>query len=201
MKWIGLTGGIASGKSTVAGLLQKNGYVVVDADVIARDVVARGSVGLKKVIDTFGRIYLKEDGELDRKKLGQLIFDNSEKRLELERIIHPLVQEKVKEIRAELEKKGTQIAFYDVPLLFEKKLQSQFDATVVVACSSHVQMERLMRRNGLSKSAAAARIGSQLPIMDKAMEADYVIWNDGALKDLEFEVSEFLKKLATLPTP
>lgn len=198
MKWIGLTGGIASGKSTVAELLQKNGYVVVDADVIAHDVVARGSVGLKKVIDTFGRIYLKEDGELDRKKLGQLVFDNSEKRLELERIIHPLVQEKVREIKAELEKKGTKIAFYDVPLLFEKNLQSQFDATVVVACSSHVQMERLIKRSGLSKSAAAARIGSQLPIMDKAMEADYVIWNDGTLKDLEFEVSEFLKKVAAV---
>ena len=195
MKWIGLTGGIATGKTTVAEMLRKNGYPVVDADAIAREVVARGTPGFKKIVDKFGRFYVQADGDIDRKRLGQAVFDDPLKRQDLEHITHPLIQEKVRQIRAALEAKGHAIAFYDVPLLYEKNLEPQFDSVVVVACSAPTQLDRLIKRNKLSRGAAASRVASQIPILDKVGKANFVIWNDGAQKDLDFEFAEFLKKL------
>ena len=195
MKWVGLTGSIATGKTTVAEIFKKNGYPVVDADLIAREVVAVGTEGFKKIVKSFGRTIVRDDGELDRKKLGDIVFANPEKRFELERITHPLVQARAAQLRNELESKNVKMAFYDVPLLYEKNLQDNFDAVVVVASSAQVQLERLMKRNNLSRSQAADRVSSQMSIAEKTAVADYVIWNDGAMRDLEFETAECLKRL------
>lgn len=195
MKWIGLTGSIATGKSTVAEILKKNGYPVVDADQIAREVVAVGTEGFKKIVKTFGRTIVQKDGQLNRSELGALVFSDSQKRSELERIVHPLVQERTAQIRKELESKNIKMAFYDVPLLYEKGLQKNFDAVVVVAASAQVQLERLVKRNGLTMAQATDRIRSQLSIAEKTALADYIIWNDGDMKDLEFETTQCLNKL------
>ncbi len=199
MRWWGLTGSIATGKTTVAARLKSRGFPVVDADVIAKEVVALGTPGLKKIVDTFGRYVLSPTGELDRARMATDVFSDPEKRRRLESIIHPMVQERVKAIRKAYEEKGIALAFYDIPLLYEKNMRDQFEAVVVVACSAHKQLERLMARNGLSKSAAAARVGSQMPIMDKVTLADHVIWNDGTLADLEAEIERFILKLSPAP--
>lgn len=201
MLWIGLTGGIATGKSTVALRLRSKGFAVIDADVIAKEVVASGTPGLKKIVDVFGRSVLGPQGELDRSRMANDIFSDLTKRKQLEAIVHPLVQEKVRLLRQSLELKGCGLAFYDVPLLYEKNLTEQFDAVVVVACSAQKQMERLMARNGIDRMAASARIGSQIPILEKVSLANFVIWNDGSLEDLEADIDRFLQKLDLLKKP
>lgn len=199
MRWWGLTGGIATGKSSVAARLRASGVPVVDADIIAREVVARGTPGLRKIVEVFGRSVVQEDGNLDRAKMATDIFSDLEKRRRLEAIVHPLVQQRFRELRAQLEAQNVPLAFYDVPLLYEKDLADQFEGVVVVACSAQKQLERLMARNGLSKSEAAARIGSQMSLMDKAAQANHVIWNDGTLADLDAEVVRLLEKLQPKP--
>lgn len=195
MKWIGLTGGIATGKSTVSQILKQQGYPIVDADQIAREVVAPKTVGLAQIQKVFGYEVMTDSGELNRKKLGQIVFDDIEKRLKLEKIIHPLVQERVKEIRNDLASRGHKLAFYDVPLLFEKGLQAQFDLTVCVACSDETQLKRLMSRDQLDSKAALARIKSQMSLSQKISLSDHVIWNDGNLIDLEYQVNDALIKI------
>lgn len=195
MRWWGLTGGIATGKSSVAARLKARGIPVVDADVIAREVVARGTPGLRKIVEVFGRSVVQEDGTLDRAKMAADIFSDLEKRRRLESIIHPLVQERVRELRRQLEAQNVPLAFYDVPLLYEKNLIDQFEGVVVIGCSGQKQLDRLMARNGLNKSEAAARIGSQMSLMEKAEQANHVIWNDGTLADLDAEVERLLAKI------
>lgn len=195
MKWIGLTGGIATGKSTVASLLRSMNYPVVDADELARQVVIPGSSGLKSVVDQFGAEVLQPDGTLDRKKLGDKVFGNKNLILKLEGILHPLIRDLAAKRKNELETGGHHLAFYDVPLLFEKKMQSLFDKTVVVACSPEIQESRLRARNNLSDKEINARLSSQLSIDEKVKGADFVIWNNGSVADLELEVDRVLKQL------
>lgn len=195
MKWLGLTGSIATGKTTVAQILRKSGYPVVDADQLAREVVASGSAGFKKIVEVFGTSIVQENGELNRKQLGNVIFADSTKRLELEQLVHPLVQERAKQLRQSLEKDGHAFAFYDVPLLFEKNLQANFDDIVVVACSPEIQLERLMKRNGYTQSEAKERINAQVAIEEKIKNANFVIWNNGSLDELSTHTVSFLKTL------
>lgn len=202
MIWVGLTGGIASGKSTVAGILAQSGYEVVDADFLAREVVKSQSSGFEKIVKLFGRTIVQADGELDRKKLGDIVFSDPQKRLELENITHPLIQKRVEEIKKNIEKRGDALAFYDVPLLFEKKLEKNFDAIVVVASSQEQQIQRLMKRNNLEQGQAKARIQAQIPIEAKVKLTEYVIWNSGSLEDLTQKTLECVKKLtAAFTTP
>jgi dephospho-CoA kinase len=194
VKWIGLTGGIASGKSTVAELIRGEGIAVVDADQVAREVVEVGSAGLRRVVERFGAGVLKADGSLDRAKLGGLVFSSLEDREELENILHPLIRDRVAEKKAELAAAGVPLAFYDVPLLFEKKMRGQFDGVLVVSCGRDEQIARLMKRAGLSQDEAERRVASQVPLAEKVRQAEWVIDNSGQ-KDLHPQLLTILKKI------
>ncbi len=195
MKWVGLTGGIATGKSTVTDLLRQLGYNVIDADVVAREVVAPGSSGLKSVVSEFGTAVLGMDGSLDRKKLGTLVFSNVLKRKKLESILHPLIQQRVQILKNEIVQKGATLAFYDVPLLFESELESQFDFTIVVSADSELQINRLMQRDHLDEQHAVQRIKAQMPISEKIKRASFVIHNNSNLSDLKAQLEQVLEKI------
>lgn len=194
MKWIGLTGGLGSGKSTVASFLRVKGWPVIDADQIAHQVLAPGSAGLTKVLEHFGKDLLLPNGELDRRALGMRVFGHPERLLELERIVHPLVQDEVSRQRQALQQAGFQKAFYDVPLLFEKNLEG-FDSVVVVTSSPTVIHGRLKSRNAWSDEEISKRIASQIPLTEKEKRADHVIRNDGGLGELEDAVDRLLARL------
>lgn len=195
MKWIGLTGGIASGKSTVSKILQDLGLPIVDADQIAKKVVDPGQPGLQKVVSHFGKEILKSDGSLDRKKLGQMVFGKPKQLLELENILHPLIKAETLKQRQEFEKQGKAFAFYDVPLLFEKNLENQFDAIIVVTSSEDLQKSRMKARDLLSDEEIANRLKSQIPLSIKIGKATWVLKNDGTLEELKQATLELLKKI------
>lgn len=195
MMWIGLTGGLASGKSTVAQILRKKGFSVIDADQVARDVLKKNGPGFEPTLRTFGQDLKGPDGELDRQKLAQLVFQDKEALGRLESIVHPYVQSEVKKQRQSLEQKGVTHAFYDVPLLYEKNLEDQFDRIVVVGCDVATQKKRAQQRNGWSESEVNARLLSQIPLIEKMKKSSYVILNEGSLADLEKSVDVFVKSL------
>lgn len=195
MKWLGLTGGIASGKSEVSRILTQKGIPVVDADQVAREVVIPGSQGLSQIVKEFGDSILSPDGSLDRTKMGKLVFTDPNKLKQLEMILHPLIQARVKKLRQQLLEKQVAVAFYDVPLLFEKRLQDQFDGILVVWCPPQQQLQRLILRDGLSESQAQRRIDLQLSIDEKKNQADWVIDNSGPVDRLPEKVSEILQKI------
>lgn len=195
MKWLGLTGGIASGKSEVSRILTQKGIPVVDADQVSREVVIPGSQGLSQVVKEFGDSILSPDGSLDRTKMGKLVFTDPNKLKQLEMILHPLIQARVKKLRQQLLEKQVAVAFYDVPLLFEKRLQDQFDGILVVWCPPRQQLQRLILRDGLSESQAQRRIDLQLSIDEKKNQADWVIDNSGPVDRLPEKVSEILQKI------
>lgn len=198
MKWMGLTGGLASGKTTVAGLLRSKGYPVIDADEIARLVVRPGSPGLQAVLSTFGQELRLPDGTLDRRALGRKVFGQPQELLKLEAIVHPLVQDEVLNRRKAFARQGFRLAFYDVPLLFERGL-SGFDGTVVVSTTEEKQRERLRDRDHLDEGEIANRLASQLPMAQKVLQADYVLRNDRDLAYLESQVDDLLSKLKETP--
>lgn len=191
----GLTGGIGSGKSSVAALLRERGVPVVDADELAREVVAPGSSGLGQVVAAFGPEMLAEDGSLDRKRLGSLVFADGELRKRLNAITHPLVRKLSQQRFAELARRGVTLAGYDVPLLFEVGLDAAFRPIVVVAASEAKQLERVAGRDGLAAEAVRARIAAQLPLDEKKKRADFVLENDGTLAELAAQVELLLPKL------
>ncbi|MCM2282897.1 MAG: dephospho-CoA kinase, partial [Bdellovibrionaceae bacterium] len=161
MKWIGLTGGIATGKSTVARILREHGFPVVNADELARQAVANGTPAFDAVVARFGNVVVAADGDLDRKKLGEVVFQDSRARADLEAIVHPVVRAEQRRLRDELAASGASLAFYDVPLLFEKNLDADFDASVAVICDEATQLSRLVARDGYSLDEAKRRIASQ----------------------------------------
>jgi dephospho-CoA kinase len=196
MKWVGLTGGIATGKSTAAKALRARGAAVIDADELAREAVAPGSRGLAELVAEFGPEALGASGELDRRALGNVVFADPSKLKRLEAIVHPRVRAQCRERREALERAGQAIAFYDVPLLFEKGMAGEFDLTVAILCAPDAQKARLMARNGLTEAEARARISAQLPIAEKARLATVVLWNDGTIAELERKLDAFLATLA-----
>jgi len=195
MKWFGLTGGIASGKSSVSQILKGEGFAVVDADLIARQVVEAGSAGLKAVVDQFGTAVLRPDGSLDRKRLGQMVFGSPEKLLQLENILHPLVQQETSKQRQALHSAGHDFTFYDVPLLFEKKMQKEFDGILVVVASDQLQRQRIKMRDQLSDSEIQNRLQAQLPLAEKVNQATWVIHNNGSLQDLKKATLQVLEMI------
>jgi dephospho-CoA kinase len=197
MKWIGLTGGIACGKSTVSQRLRELDFQLVDADEIARSVVQKGTPGLKSVLEKFGNEYLDADGHLDRRKLAQFIFNDPFKKLELEAILHPLIRAEVQKRRESLESEGHPIAIYDMPLLFESKAQGQFDKVIVVMCTLEQQKERLRLRNQWTEAEIDSRLRAQIPLLEKEKYADFVIRNDKDLAHLESEIKRLVTWLKT----
>jgi dephospho-CoA kinase len=195
MKWIGLTGGIACGKSTVAGVLRHAGVPVVCADELAREAIQIDTDGYQDVIRAFGREIVHPDGSLDRKALGGKVFGHPEKLRQLEMIIHPRVRALQRQYRRRLEAAGHAIAFYDVPLLFEKNLDSEFDTTIAVICDEQTQRRRLMDRDGLAGADADKRIASQLPLAEKARRAGHVLENNGTVDELRASTLALLERL------
>ncbi|HDR4373797.1 dephospho-CoA kinase [Bacillus cereus] len=191
---IGLTGGIASGKSTVSQMFRELSIPVIDADIIAREVVERGKTAYNKIVEVFGTEVLQEDGELDRPKLGSVVFYNEEKRLQLNKIVHPAVREEMNRQKEMYIKEGMQAVVLDIPLLFESKLTSLVDRILVVAVKPHTQLERLMKRNNFSEEEATARIQSQMPLEEKVKNADEVINNDGTIMGTKTQLQVILKK-------
>jgi dephospho-CoA kinase len=178
----GLTGGICMGKSTVSKTLLAEGCAIVDADIIARQVVEPGSTGLGAIIKAFGSEYVMENGMLDRPKLGSLIFGNQEKRSVLDRIMLPLIAlETAKQIQ-EHRKAGCQILICDAALIVEMGHADLYRPLIVVECRQDTQLERLMRRNSLTRQEAMDRINAQIPVAQKVALADFVINTDGTIE-------------------
>lgn len=198
MLWIGLTGGIGSGKSTVAGLFKKAGVPVADADELARLALGPGSEASQKVLSHFGPGVLGDDQGIDRRKLGALVFQNPAELRYLESLIHPVVQKKTRELRERFESEGHAFAIYDVPLLFEKNLNAQFDRVLVVGCRQETQLKRLALRSGLSQAEALQRIQNQMNLDEKMKKADDTIWNEAGLDQLEIQVESLIQKFNKL---
>ncbi|WP_377323144.1 dephospho-CoA kinase [Pimelobacter simplex] len=185
---VGLTGGIASGKSTVSSILSELGAVVIDADLIAREVVAKGTPGLAAVVEAFGSEMLTPDGELDRPKMGALVFADEAQRRVLESIVHPLVFERYAELEAAAPADG--IVVHDIPLLVESGRAGEFDAVIVVDVPEEVQVERMVRDRGWTESDARARIAAQATREQRRAVATYLIENTGTREDLRQRVTE-----------
>jgi dephospho-CoA kinase len=190
---VGLTGGIGSGKSEVSRRLAAHGAVVIDADRIAREVVEPGTPGLARIVEAFGPDVLRDDGSLDREKLGSIVFPHKDKLATLNSIVHPLVGERVAELQSRAP--ADAIVVYDVPLLAENGLASMYDVVVVVDAADETRLDRLTRLRGMPESDAKARIATQATREDRLKIADIVIDNEGSLDDLHHRADEVWEQL------
>lgn len=193
-KTIGLTGSVATGKSTVSNMIQQAGIPLVDADIAARKVVEPGTEGLKEIVAYFGEEILLADGTLNRAKLGEIIFKDKEKREKLNEITHPRVKDYMLEARERFFRAGEELVFFDIPLLFESHLESLVDQIVVVWTTPETELKRLMERNDLTKEDALRRIESQMGIDEKARKADFVIDNNESLEKTQKQVYTFIER-------
>ena len=177
---IGLTGGIASGKSTVASRWRTSGAVVIDTDELAHQTLARGTPTYAAIVKTFGKDILNADQTINRRVLGEIVFADEQKRLALNQIVHPQVAKMWQESLARLERGGqTEVAVAMIPLLYEVGVEAEFDCVVAVGCSEQTQRARLTA-NGFSEAQARARMQAQWLVQKKVDRADFVIWNDGS---------------------
>lgn len=194
---MGLTGGIACGKSTVAAMLVARGAALIDADVLAREAVQPGTAGLARIAAAFGQDVLAPDGSLDRKRLGAVIFGDEAARKELEGILHPVIRARMEAKMAEHERLAPdKLLVVDIPLLYESGMDELFAAweIMVVYIPQELQLKRLMERDGLSADAARQRLAAQLPIEAKRQRADIVIDNAGALEATAQQIDQFLRR-------
>ena len=189
MFWIGLTGGLASGKSTASGIFKKMGIPVVDADSLAHQALKARKDFILKI---FGPDILNSQGEIDRVLLGKKVFSDEKSRKSLETVIHPYVHEKAKENKDLLKSLDYKMAIYDVPLLFENQLEDHFDHILVVYIPKSLSLKRLMARGGMSREEAIRRIQIQMDIEEKKKKADTLIDNQGDKKELENKIKRFL---------
>ena len=188
MRIIGLTGGIASGKTSVTSLLERLGAAVVDADRLAREIVEPGEEALAGIVAAFGDKVLNGDGTLNRAALAEIVFADQAARRTLESITHPAIRRRAEERLARLQQAGVETAFYVAPLLFEAGTNSRVHEVWVVYLDPEAQLERLMARDGLNREAALLRIASQMPMEEKKRLARIVIDNSGSREDLEAQV-------------
>ena len=185
---IGLTGGIASGKSTVLTYFKDKGIPYIDADIVAREVVEPGTKGLQAIVDVFGLNVLHDDGTLNREALGAIVFHNEEKRLQLNSCLKEHIRNRIMELTANYEEQDTPVLIYDIPLLIEGEWYTMMDEVWLVYVNELIQIERLMSRNGLTKEDAIARIKSQMRLDDKRSYADVIIDNNGTPQTLEAQL-------------
>ena len=195
---VGLTGGVASGKSTVSAILAQLGAVVIDADLLAREVVAPGTEGLAAVVEEFGPDVLGPDGGLDRPRLGALVFADPERRRALESIIHPRVRARAAEIEAAAP--ADAVVVHDIPLLAETGQAASFEAVVVVDVPVEVQVDRMVRVRGMSEADARARIAAQADRDARLAVATYVVENTGDLDELRARVEEVYRTIESSTT-
>lgn len=198
MLLVGLTGGIGSGKSTVARLLEKRGAVVFDADLLAREAVEPGTPGHAAVIERFGADVLAPGGELDREALASIVFADPSARRDLEEIVHPEVRRLFAE-GSEAYRDTDRVVVFSAPLLVETGMHTAFEILVVVSATVATQIERLMRQRGMSESSIRARIEAQAPLEDKAAVADFLVDNEGTLDELESQVDRLWNDLSARP--
>lgn len=191
---LGLTGGIATGKSTVSSFLRQLKIPIIDADVIARQVVALGSVGLKQLSDTFGSEFLNQDHSLNRSKLGRLVFSDPHKLVQLNAIMQPLIAAEIKQQILAYQQQQTPLIVLDAPLLFEQHHEKKVDFVMVVSVPPKLQLKRLMQRDQVSRIDAEQRIKSQWSVTQKQAQADVVIDNSGSVADTEKQVLHWLNK-------
>ena len=196
---VGLTGGIATGKSAVTTRFEKRGAVVIDFDAMTREVMEPDMRAWKDIVEFFGESVLNDDRTLDRAKLGDVVFADPEKRIKLEGFIHPRLFEEYSRRIAEIEENDPDaLVLVDTPLLVEVKLQSMFDKIVVVYATREQQIARLTARDDLDEGAVRARLDAQMPTEDKLEHADYVIRNCGSLEELDAEVDKVFDELRKL---
>jgi len=195
MKLLGLTGGIGSGKSTVARMLRELGAVIIDADQLARQAVARNSPGLQAVVERFGPDLLTADGDLDRPQLGALVFKDPQARRALEAIVHPRVAQLAQEGIAAAAASEAPLVVYDVPLLYENGLDAGLETIAVVNVSPATQRQRVAGRDNLLQQQIEDRIAAQMPLAEKVARAHYVIDNDGPLEATRAQVQALFERL------
>ncbi len=193
MTRVGLTGGIASGKSTVSAILEELGATIIDGDQLAREVVEKGTPGLAQVVDAFGPEILTPDGHMDRAKVGQIVFNDDEKRKLLEGIVHPLVFERYAELEAAAPEDG--LVVHDIPLLAESGRADTFDAVIVVETPAEVQVERMLRDRGWTRADAESRIAAQATPEQRRAIATHLIVNTGTREELRKRVEEVFRDL------
>ena len=191
--YLGLSGGIGSGKSTVAKILSDLGAVVIDADVIAKEVLEPNQAGYQRAIEVFGESILDSDLRIDRKRLAELVFQNSDELAKLEAIVHPAVIARVAQIRNSLPE--STVVVYDTPLLFEKNLQGQFDKVLIVVTDSEHRKARLIER-GLEIKDIEARIANQATDAQRRTVADFVIENNGSPEQLQDQVTKLWQQIS-----
>ena len=200
MLTVGLTGSIAVGKTFVAGVLQENGLHVLDADRTARDVVERGTAGLERIVETFGTKILTSDGELDRKKLGAIVFADAEKRAQLNAIVHPLVFDaQDRWIRSIYTEERNAIVVVDAALMIESGGYHRFNKIIVVWCDAAIQLQRLMERDSLDAVTAKMRIAAQMSQDEKKQHADYLIETTHGFDAARIETERVVNELRSTP--
>lgn len=193
MRLVGLTGGIASGKSTVSNLFKAQGIPIVDADVVARDALKKGTGGWKKVVEAFGDDILQPDGEVDRPKLGGIVFSNPDKRQLLNRLLAPHISSGILQEIWKLWLKGHKVIVLDIPLLFEAKMDKWTKPIIVVWVDRETQLQRLVSRDRITDEEANNKINAQMPLDSKRSKADIVIDNTGSLDDLNEQFQNVLR--------
>lgn len=191
---IGLTGGIASGKSTVSAMLKNWGIPVIDADIEARLAVEQGEEAYDQIVNHFGKSILYENGSINRARLGEIIFNNEKERMILNGIVHPAVRKRMVEKQEAAQSKGASMIVLDIPLLFESGLRNTVDRTLLVYVDTEVQLQRLMERNNYTKEEALARIQSQMPLIEKKKLVDAVVDNNGSIQQTESQLNNILKQ-------
>lgn len=196
MKRVGLTGGIATGKSHVRAVFEALGVPTIDADVLAHQAVAPGSATFEAVKARFGPAVLDSAGGLDRRKLGSVVFADPQARKDLEAIIHPGVVEAIDRWFSTLDARAHPFAIADVPLLYEASREGDYDVVIVTACELPTQIRRVMARDGISEAEAKQRIAAQLPIEEKVRRADHVIRTDGLIAATNAQVHDVYKRLS-----
>lgn len=194
-KIIGLTGGIATGKSTADKFFERKGIPIIDTDQIAHHIYDPGKIAWKEIKDEFGEQVVNFDQTINRQVLGKIVFSDPDKMQKLNHITHPQVLIEVKNKITEFEKVDTPIVVLDVPLLYESGYENLCDQVIVITLPEKLQIKRLIKRNNLNYEDALKRINSQMPLAQKAKLADYVVDNSGSVNDLDEQLSEVLKKI------
>lgn len=192
---LGLTGGIASGKSTADAFFKKQQLPIIDSDLIAHDILNVGEAGYHQVVQQFGRNFLNPDQTINRHQLGEVVFSDPKQLSILNKITHPLIFQIIQTKITQNKQAGEQLVILDAPVLFESGAQKYCDKTLLITVPEEMQIKRLMARDGLTRKAALNRINSQMPLAKKVKLADYVITNTGTIEELEAQLAQLLFKL------
>lgn len=195
MKRIGITGSIGTGKSYVSKLITGRGYKVIDADIVAREVLESSYSTLLEIEKEFGNSVINNNRTLNRAKLGEIVFSNADKLTKLNAIMHPKINDRIGKLCNEAARNGEEVLFIDIPLLFENKLESIVDQIIVVATDEETQLERVCSRDNLSEENALKRIHSQIPISEKIKLGNYLIDNSGSRRDTVTQLERILSRI------